>query len=498
MILLSSNNATTTLAAGIGTGATSITLSSGTGALFPAPGANEYFPLTLNDAATGLVYEITWCTARTGDVCTVLRAQEGTSAHSWLIGDFAYNANTAISIYTGRAFSSTNAPTLPFTIPAVHLGVTQVCSATGTLTLPNTTGIPDGFMCAVVCTTSSATITVNTNGATVAFPSGNVTTTFPVTGLGGSITLQWSALESVWYVIASTAAPIVLGISTNTTLALSQNGALVEMQSGPSFTTALPNATTVTGAFFNFYNASNVNQVLFSFGGGFAGPNGQGGATSMTMAPNTSLRAQSDGSNWIMTNLSPGGTSVLTPLTGSGTYVVTKQTLKYRMWGAGGGGGASSTTQGGFGGGGAGYSEGYLTGLLIGSTLSYAVGAGGAAGVAVGAGGNGGATTLGSITAGGGSGGAGAASGTGGSGGTATGGQFNATGEAGGNAYGTGTGAVSGPGGAAWGQTGGPVAVAAAGNTPQAPGGGGSGGSPNGGVAQNGGAGANGLILIEQ
>lgn len=207
MILLSANNALTNLSAGISSSATTIGVTIGTGALFPSPGTNEYFTLTLNDTATGDVYEVCWCTARTGDSLTVLRGQEGSTAVSWLLGDFAYNANTAVSISTARAFAATNNPTLPFTIPAAHQGVTQLCGTTGTITLPAVAGIQDGFLCPIVCTSGSATITVNTNSATVALPSGSVTSTFPLAGAQTGVFLQWNATAAIWYSIGSVPAP---------------------------------------------------------------------------------------------------------------------------------------------------------------------------------------------------------------------------------------------------------------------------------------------------
>lgn len=85
----------TTLAAGIGPSAVSITVSPGTGAAFPSPGADEQFALTLNDAATRLVYEIVYCTARSGDVLTVVRGQEGTTPQTWVNGDFCWNGITS-------------------------------------------------------------------------------------------------------------------------------------------------------------------------------------------------------------------------------------------------------------------------------------------------------------------------------------------------------------------------------------------------------------------
>lgn len=72
-----SNNAASTLAASISAAATSLTLSTGDGSRFPAISSGEWFPLTLVDGAT---VEILKVTARAGDVLTVTRAQEGTSA----------------------------------------------------------------------------------------------------------------------------------------------------------------------------------------------------------------------------------------------------------------------------------------------------------------------------------------------------------------------------------------------------------------------------------
>lgn len=92
---LFANNAATTLAAPCTSEAASVTLASGSGALFPAIGADQEFSITLKDAATGEQTEIMYCTARTGDVCTVVRGQEGTTAQAWTTGDFAVNALTA-------------------------------------------------------------------------------------------------------------------------------------------------------------------------------------------------------------------------------------------------------------------------------------------------------------------------------------------------------------------------------------------------------------------
>lgn len=96
LTLLAANNAQTVLAAGISASATSLTVNSGTGSLFPAPSAGvSFFKLTLIDAATGQLTEIVHVTARSGDTMTIDRAQEGTTARAWSANDIAANMMTA-------------------------------------------------------------------------------------------------------------------------------------------------------------------------------------------------------------------------------------------------------------------------------------------------------------------------------------------------------------------------------------------------------------------
>jgi hypothetical protein len=85
MVALFVNNAFSTLASGIGTGDTSLTVDSGDGALFPSPTGADYFYATLIDTANNL--EIVKCTARSTDTLTIARAQEGTTATAYSSGD---------------------------------------------------------------------------------------------------------------------------------------------------------------------------------------------------------------------------------------------------------------------------------------------------------------------------------------------------------------------------------------------------------------------------
>jgi len=79
------NSAFATLAAGINSSATSITLTTGQGARFPSLAGGDYFFATLIDTSNNL--EIVKCTARSTDVLTVVRGQESTTARSFATGD---------------------------------------------------------------------------------------------------------------------------------------------------------------------------------------------------------------------------------------------------------------------------------------------------------------------------------------------------------------------------------------------------------------------------
>jgi hypothetical protein len=88
------NNINTTLAGAVSSSATTITLAS-TANLPTSIPAGDVLVITLNDAATRQNFEVVYATARAGATLTVLRAQEGTAALSWLTGDFAYSPPTA-------------------------------------------------------------------------------------------------------------------------------------------------------------------------------------------------------------------------------------------------------------------------------------------------------------------------------------------------------------------------------------------------------------------
>ena len=83
MALKYTNNASSTIASGINSSATTITLATGEGAKFPTLGSGDYFYATLVEAGST---EIVKVTARSTDTLTVVRGQDNTTAASWDAG----------------------------------------------------------------------------------------------------------------------------------------------------------------------------------------------------------------------------------------------------------------------------------------------------------------------------------------------------------------------------------------------------------------------------
>jgi len=85
MARIYTNFAKSTLLSSIAAGDLSLTVAAGDGALFPAAGAGSTFDAVLYN--TSGQREIVSCTSRTGDVLTIVRAQQGTIALAWNAGD---------------------------------------------------------------------------------------------------------------------------------------------------------------------------------------------------------------------------------------------------------------------------------------------------------------------------------------------------------------------------------------------------------------------------
>ena len=120
MVMKFTNNATSTLASGITNTATSLTVASGQGALFPSLSAGDYFYCTL--ANVGGTIEIVKVTARSTDTFTVTRGQDGTTGTAWNSGDkvelrlVAASLNDIPKLDEANTFTGANAYGTPTSI----------------------------------------------------------------------------------------------------------------------------------------------------------------------------------------------------------------------------------------------------------------------------------------------------------------------------------------------------------------------------------------------
>lgn len=164
------NNATATLAASLSTSSTSITVTTGQGALFPTLGTDEYFYGTLTNSSNNI--EIVKITARSSDTLTAIRAQEGTTALTWNAAD---KIELRITSAVLTNFVQQDSPT--FTAAMTYGGVTLANSVTGTGNMvlsasPALTGTPTA--------PTAAAGTSTTQLATTAFASAAFQGAYPV------------------------------------------------------------------------------------------------------------------------------------------------------------------------------------------------------------------------------------------------------------------------------------------------------------------------------
>lgn len=166
------NFAAGTLASGITSVATTITLGTGQGALFPSLSGAQFFIGTLKNVGSGYL-EIVRVTARSADTLTVVRGQEGTTAAAFSTNDvfeLRWTAQAPANIYAecaqldGAAFTGTvTAPTVATADNSTNVATTAFVKAQSyaPLASPAFTGAP---------TAPTATAgTNNTQLATTAF-----------------------------------------------------------------------------------------------------------------------------------------------------------------------------------------------------------------------------------------------------------------------------------------------------------------------------------------
>ena len=271
------NSAFATLASGINSSATSITLTTGQGARFPSLSAGDYFYATLIDTSNNL--EIVKCTARSTDVLTVTRGQESTTARAFSTGDRIELRVTAQGLVDASGDLASGTLAIPGTSASGaiarlyedtdngtnYIGLKAPASVASNLdfTLPSTDGTNGQFLktngSGVLSfdTVTQKVLTWNNVRKSDTFGTNNTSFT-NVTGLSLTVTPQSSS--SVFYVSTS----MVLGIYSWSTNGLFWRG--VATWSGGSNNEILGiNGTSLTsgnGDIFSFqYGADSANSA---------------------------------------------------------------------------------------------------------------------------------------------------------------------------------------------------------------------------------------------
>lgn len=165
------NLVNTTLSASIGSTATTLALASSAG--LPTLETGQFFPLWLQDAATGLVHELVYVTGVSGATLTVDRAQEGTTAQDWQVGDYA--------------FSDISAGTMP--VSGISSSISDGTYIYASLTV-------NGKVITAIASGATPVTSFNTRTGAVTLASGDVTGALGYTPVNPASATTYSALQT--------------------------------------------------------------------------------------------------------------------------------------------------------------------------------------------------------------------------------------------------------------------------------------------------------------
>ena len=279
MALKFTNNASATLAASIISSSTSITVTTGQGALFPAIGSGDYFYATLFDSSNNI--EIIKVTARSGDTMTAIRGQDGTTARAYAaadklelrvvaaaLNDFVVengdNTLTGNNTFSGNIASSgtnTHTGTNNFTGPVAFTAIPTFNGGSLPVANGGTGGTTSTGSGAVVLATSPTLVTATLTTPTLTTPTistyGNIKALFETATITAStppsVTNFDVVTQAVQYYTTNTASNFTLNIrgdgSTSLNSILSTGQVVTIALLVVNGTTAYyPNAFTIDGA----------------------------------------------------------------------------------------------------------------------------------------------------------------------------------------------------------------------------------------------------------
>ena len=123
---LFTDNAGSTLASGIDAVTTTITLASGTGALFPSPTNGDFFDITLTQTGQETSWEQCICTARNSDILSIVRGANGTTAQAWGGGSKAELRITAKALNDLKNLSTTSGNLIKYDTTGLYITASDI------------------------------------------------------------------------------------------------------------------------------------------------------------------------------------------------------------------------------------------------------------------------------------------------------------------------------------------------------------------------------------
>ena len=422
---LFANNFQTTLAANANSGATTLSLAASAG--IPTIPVGSYLPMFLRDAATNQLCEVVYVTAASGATMTVIRAQEGTTAQNWSVGDYAIIGPTAGSIQTisnelvNVLKSSNRPPSLTQSneiVASLQAGGFTFCTDNGTAgtyvlttVLPSLGGYATGMKVRFFARSGP-----NTGPCTLAYSGGSAVAFISRRGdafAGGEI-IAGQMVEAVYngtaWQATNTAAPdgVAAGVASGYLTPTVSNCNTAPLGWSQWNNTAA-NAP-VAGSYGNLFTESNVGSNIAASGNSI-------NQIGVTTANQIWYRQNVNNGGWsawrqfldvatAQASFAPYGlfSHVVAYLAGSYNFIVPTGVTYVRVTvvgGGGGGGGAQGTGAGqcsaAAGGGGAGWGMGVYS-VTPGQNIPVTVGYGGAGGNGGGSwGGSGGTSSFGSL-----------------------------------------------------------------------------------------------------
>jgi hypothetical protein len=288
---LFTNNAATTLATGINSSVTSLTVASATGGLFPNPTAGQYFYCTLSNAA-GTTIEIVKVTARSTDTFTIVRGQDNTTASAFIAGDKVELRLTNSDLINFPQLDSTNT----FASAQTFSSAPILTPLTGLLYGNSSSAVTAATAAQVVSVIGSTAVTNATNAV-------NVTGTVGVANGGTGLTTA-TAYSLLAGGTTSTGAFQSLASVGTTGQVLTSNGAsaLPTWQNAASGAASGATDYTFTSTTSNFTLTSSSNQVVRLLGN-TTNLNGTGTASITLPAMNSSMTAGNN--RFVFQNYSP-------------------------------------------------------------------------------------------------------------------------------------------------------------------------------------------------